>query len=54
VLQLVALVTGNHRVGGIGPQTYHAYPGVMEVAEPTRCTEECDIAALTSTANSVV
>ncbi len=54
VLQLVALVTGNHRVGGIGPQTYHAYPGTMEVAEQARCTEECDIAALTGTAGLIV
>lgn len=27
VLQMVGLVTGLERVGGIGPQMYHAYPG---------------------------
>lgn len=50
VLQLVGLVTGNPRVGGIGPQSYHAYPGKMEVAAWAVCKDDCDIQALTASA----
>ena len=50
VLQLVGLVAGNARVGGIGPQHYAAYPGAM-TAVPTRpCEPDCEVAALTATA----
>jgi len=31
VLQLAGLITGHQRIGGTGPQSYHAYPGVMEL-----------------------
>jgi molybdopterin-synthase adenylyltransferase len=49
VLQLVGLVTGKARIGGIGSQHYHAYPGRMEV-EPTRaCDIDCDILEITAT-----
>jgi molybdopterin-synthase adenylyltransferase len=49
VLQLVGLLTGMTRVGGTGPQSYHAYPGEMKVSRPT-CTADCDFAGLTGTA----
>jgi hypothetical protein len=54
VLQLVGLVTEKARVGGIGPQHYHAYPGRMDV-EPTRtCNGDCDLLQSTaSTCNPV-
>lgn len=54
VLQLVGLVTGNRRVGGNGPQVYHAYPGIMEVAGASVCTEDCDIAPLQAAAHKNV
>lgn len=50
-LQLVGLVTGNQRISGTGPQTYHAYPGTMEVAATNACTEECDVAPLLAAAH---
>lgn len=53
-LQLVTLITGNGRVGGIGPQTYHAYPGIMEVDGSTACTSNCDVKDLTATAVQVI
>lgn len=51
VLQLVTLVTGNPRVGGAGPQMYHAYPGNMAVSEPKLCQDGCDIAKVTALAH---
>src|SRR6185369_4041738 len=49
VLQLVGLVTGNARIGGIGPQHFHAYPGRMDV-EPTKaCQSGCDMLEITAT-----
>jgi hypothetical protein len=50
VLQLVSLVTGNTRVGGTGNQTYHAFPGVMEVAQTEPCHADCDVAPLVGSA----
>ena len=50
VLQLVGLVTGSSRIGGIGPQTYDGYPGAMKVRATTPCSEECEYSALTATA----
>lgn len=51
VLQLVGLVSGNERVGGRGPQTYHAYPGTMEVGDNSPCFPDCDIQPLTALAH---
>lgn len=51
VLQLIGLMTGNQRIGGQGPQSYHAYPGTMEAVETTTCAPECDIAPLTTAAH---
>jgi hypothetical protein len=48
-VQMVGLVTGLERVGGIGPQMYHAYPGCMEVREAA-CEDECEYQALTASA----
>ena len=50
VLQLVGLVTGLERIGGIGPQTYHCYPGEMEVVATGKCESDCEYEALTSSA----
>ena len=50
VLQLVGLATGLSRIGGIGPQTYNAYPGSMQVQESPTCESECDFEALTASA----
>ena len=50
VLQFVGLLTGNPRVGGIGPQTYHAFPGEMAVTPNPVCAADCDIAPLTAQA----
>ena len=50
VLQFVSLVSGNARIGGAGNQTYHAYPGTMEVDEITLCSGECDVGSLCATA----
>lgn len=49
-LQLVTLISGNQRIGGRGPQTYHAFPGAMEVAEHSLCVRGCDVAAIEATA----
>ena len=50
VLQLVGLVTGFARIGGIGPQIYDAYPGAMRAQPTASCTEVCEYAELTATA----
>jgi hypothetical protein len=47
VLQLVGLVTGLRRIGGDGPQMYHAFPGTMEVLD-VRCASDCEYAELTA------
>lgn len=54
VLQFVGLVTGNRRVGGLGAQAYHAYPGAMEVSERGSCAVDCDVAPLTAAAHENV
>jgi len=50
VLQLVGLVTGNARIGGIGPQHYHAYPGRMDVEAAKECDGDCDVREITASA----
>jgi hypothetical protein len=54
VLQLVGLVTGEERIGGTGAQTYHCYPGTMDVASESGCTPECAYAALTGSAADLI
>jgi len=50
VLQLVGLVTGMARIGGTGPQHYHAYPGRMDVEQSKACERDCDILDVTASA----
>ncbi len=54
VLQLAGLVTGNARIGGVGPQRYRAYPGTMEVSSTEGCKANCDVAPLTASAINLV
>lgn len=49
VMQLAGLISGNERVGGIGPQSYHGYPGELYAIESRECVAECDISPLTAT-----
>jgi hypothetical protein len=49
VLQLVGLVSGMQRIGGIGPQHYAAYPGEMTVDATKDCEPGCEFAAMTAT-----
>jgi len=53
VLQFVGCVTGLDRVGGVGPQAYHCYPGEMTVTATTQCEDGCPYAALTATAGDM-
>ena len=48
VLQLVSLLTGTSKIGGIGPQTYNAYPGEMAASANSHCEPDCDYTALTA------
>ena len=50
VLQLVGLVTGLARVGGVGPQSYDCYPGQIRVQADAACADDCEYTALTATA----
>ena len=50
VLQFVGPAIGLPRIGGIGAQTYDAYPGMMRVDRPSRCCEGCEFTELTATA----
>lgn len=50
VIQFAGLVTGISRIGGIGPQFYHAYPGKMEVVKHSRCMPDCEYNKLTASA----
>jgi hypothetical protein len=53
-LQLVGLITGMSRVGGVGPQHYAGYPGMMTVNETTDCDEDCEIDEITGSALDLV
>ncbi len=53
VLQFVGLVTGQARVGGIGAQTYHCYPGCMDVVAGETCEEGCEYTALAASAENL-
>lgn len=50
VLQFIGLVTSMARVGGAGPQSYHGYPGEMEVLTRKECQNGCAYAGLTASA----
>lgn len=53
VLQMVGLVTGEERIGGVGAQTYHCYPGIMEVVPGEACVAVCEYSALTASAEDL-
>lgn len=50
VLQFIGLITGLSRIGGVGPQIYHAYPGRMDVKELDKCIPACEYNELTASA----
>jgi molybdopterin-synthase adenylyltransferase len=50
LLHLVGLIAGSSRVSGIGPQHYQAYPGTMSVEATASCSGDCEIAAITASA----
>jgi hypothetical protein len=50
VLQMVTLITGLERVGGIGPQFYHCYPGVMQVLPTVMCNQGCTYGSMVAAA----
>jgi hypothetical protein len=50
VLHLAGLISGDKRISGIGPQTYHCYPGEMTVVSTSACKDGCEYATLTATA----
>lgn len=50
VLQFIGLVTGEQKIGGRGPQTYHCYPGIMELSNINDCKHDCEYSKLTATA----
>lgn len=52
VLQLIGLVTGLERIGGSGPQMYHAYPGEMELIA-AKCAVDCEYSELTASARDL-
>ncbi len=52
-LQLVGLISGSQRIGGIGPQHYAAYPGQMTPMSTTSCASDCEFAAITATVVNV-
>jgi hypothetical protein len=49
VLHVIGLVTGQVRIGGIGPQRYNAYPGEMRILDAA-CDPDCEFTALMATA----
>lgn len=49
-LQLIGLVTGETRIGGIGAQVYHCYPGTMDVVPNESCVSGCEYADLLASA----
>jgi hypothetical protein len=53
VLQFIGLVTGQQRIGGIGAQIYHCYPGNIEVIDKRECVPACEYAALTASAQDL-
>ena len=53
VLQFIGLVTGQSRIGGLGAQIYHCYPGNMEVLDMQKCGQDCEYTALTASAQDL-
>ena len=53
MLQIIGLVTGQSRIGGIGAQIYHCYPGSTEIMGEKECAQECEYVALTASAQDL-
>jgi hypothetical protein len=53
ILHFAGMIAGSTRVSAIGPQHYQAYPGVMTVAPTALCHQDCEINALTASAQSL-
>jgi hypothetical protein len=53
VLHFVGCISGLDRVGGVGPQIYHCYPGEMEVHRDSVCEPACGYEALTATCSDL-
>jgi molybdopterin-synthase adenylyltransferase len=53
VLQLIGVIAGNSRVGGIGTQHYAAYPGEMTVTPTRACDPDCETNDLIATAMAI-
>lgn len=51
-LQLIGLLSGSPRIGGIGAQSYHCYPGTMS-AEETTCGPDCEFSKLIAQASDL-
>jgi len=48
ILHFVGCICGLERVAGVGPQTYHCYPGEMHVNANRLCDPDCAYDALTA------
>lgn len=53
MLQFIGLVTGQSRIGGIGAQIYHCYPGSTELIDRQACMQGCEYEALTASAQDL-
>ena len=53
VLQFIGVVTGQLRIGGIGAQIYHCYPGNIEMLDKQECAPACEYSALTASAQDL-
>lgn len=53
ILQFIGLVTGQSRIGGVGAQAYHCYPGTMEIVPTHECVQGCEYALLTASAQDL-
>ncbi|HEX3900134.1 MAG TPA: ThiF family adenylyltransferase [Mycobacteriales bacterium] len=54
VLQLVGMIAASPRIAGLGPQHYEAYPGRMSVSVTSSCEPDCEVMALTASAEQFV
>jgi hypothetical protein len=53
ILHFVGCISGLERVAGVGPQTYHCYPGEMQVHRNRICEPDCAYQALTATCSDL-
>ncbi len=52
-LQFAKVVGAGDRIGGTGPQRYHAYPGRMDVERAALCEPDCEYSSLLARAVAV-